>query len=75
MKEKGTTEYPSRGSPPHARTLRAKGLGPPAPDDQATLTRVARLAIPSLADYCIVDAVDERGKRRAVQAAHVDPEK
>jgi hypothetical protein len=43
---------------------------------EETLVRVARLAVPALADWCIVDVLDEDGvtiKQVAVSAA--DPEK
>ncbi len=43
---------------------------------EATLSKVAHLAVPELADWCAVDIVDEKGrppKRLAV--AHVDPGK
>jgi signal transduction histidine kinase/DNA-binding response OmpR family regulator len=44
-------------------------------DYQVTLERVARLAVPSLADFCIVDLVEEDGKIRRVATAHADPHK
>jgi PAS domain S-box-containing protein len=42
-------------------------------DVEATLSQVARLVVPMLADYCYVDVVDERGAIRDVAVAHVDP--
>jgi serine phosphatase RsbU (regulator of sigma subunit) len=43
-------------------------------DYEATLTRVAELAVPTFADWCAIDLVkDERLRRLAV--AHVDPAK
>lgn len=42
-------------------------------DYDVTLRRVARLAVPYLADYCVVDLLEEgRGPPRLVAAAHVD---
>jgi signal transduction histidine kinase len=43
-------------------------------DYPATLAAVSRLAVGSLADWCVVDAFEE-GQARRVAAAHVDPEK
>jgi serine phosphatase RsbU (regulator of sigma subunit) len=40
-----------------------------------TLQRVARLAVPELADWCGVELVDEHGDTRQVAVAHVDPAK
>ena len=40
-----------------------------------TLQRVARLAVPELADWCGVELVDEHGESRQVAVAHVDPAK
>jgi PAS domain S-box-containing protein len=42
-------------------------------DYRATLSAVARLAVPRLADWCGVDVVDESGRLRRVAVAHVDP--
>jgi PAS domain S-box-containing protein len=43
-------------------------------DYRATLASVARLVVPTLADYCLIDeATPERGSRR-VASAHADPE-
>ncbi|MGN6370447.1 MAG: ATP-binding protein [Phycisphaerae bacterium] len=44
-------------------------------DYEATLTTVAKLAIPDLADWCTVDLADEDGSIRRVAVAHSDPEK
>ncbi len=38
-----------------------------------TLQRVARLAVPQLADWCAVDLLDERGKIERVAVHHADP--
>jgi signal transduction histidine kinase len=42
-------------------------------DYEATLATVARLAVPFLADYCIVDILDDSGTIRRVATAHADP--
>jgi PAS domain S-box-containing protein len=45
-------------------------------DYQTTLSSLTHLAVPDLADYCIVDVVDEQGERlERVGVAHVDPAK
>ncbi len=44
-------------------------------DYQETLRNVAWLAVPELADWCVVDLVDDAGARQQVVAAHPDPEK
>jgi PAS domain S-box-containing protein len=44
-------------------------------DYEETLQRVARLAVPDLADWCAVDVVDAGGRLDQVAVAHVDPEK
>ncbi len=40
-----------------------------------TLKRIARLLVPELADWCLLDAVDEDGTVSQVAAAHADPGK
>ncbi len=42
-------------------------------DYEATLTRVARLAVPHIADWCNVDLVGEDGQVHRVALAHADP--
>ncbi|NIY07848.1 MAG: PAS domain-containing protein [Gemmatimonadetes bacterium] len=42
-------------------------------DYEETLGRVARLAIPLLADYCVVDVLHDDGTVERAAAAHVDP--
>ncbi len=42
-------------------------------DYEATLATVARLAVPVVADWCAVDAVDARGRIRRLAIAHSDP--
>ncbi|MBZ4399718.1 PAS domain S-box protein [Myxococcus sp. AS-1-15] len=44
-------------------------------DSRTTMAAVTGLAVPALADGCIVGLVDEHGQVRAVQAAAVSPEK
>src|SRR5205814_1606918 len=44
-------------------------------DYQQTLTKVAQLAVPTLADWCVVDVVDDNGQIQRLAAAHVDPAK
>jgi signal transduction histidine kinase/PAS domain-containing protein len=41
-------------------------------DFQSTLRAVAQLAVPTLADYCIVDLLTDDGQLRRVASAHVD---
>jgi PAS domain S-box-containing protein len=50
-----------------ASTLLASGL-----DYAATLERIARLAVPHLADWCSVEVLEE-GKLVSLAVAHVDP--
>jgi PAS domain S-box-containing protein len=40
-----------------------------------TLDRVARLAVPFLADWCVIELLDDDGGSRRVAVAHVDPAK
>ena len=42
---------------------------------KATLSTVARLAVPHFADWCAVDVVDKNGILSRVAVAHVEPEK
>jgi PAS domain S-box-containing protein len=44
-------------------------------DHEETLRRIAQLAVPSFADWCAVDLIDESGGLKRVAAAHVDPDK
>jgi serine phosphatase RsbU (regulator of sigma subunit)/anti-sigma regulatory factor (Ser/Thr protein kinase) len=44
-------------------------------DYEATLASIARLAVPRVADWCIVDLLDEQGVIRQVGVAHGDPAK
>ena len=42
-------------------------------DYEATLERLARLTVPALADYCLIDMVDEDGAVARVATSHADP--
>jgi PAS domain S-box-containing protein len=44
-------------------------------DYAETLRRVARLAVPQIADWCAVDVLDEHGRLERVAVHHSDPEK
>jgi PAS domain S-box-containing protein len=44
-------------------------------DVEATLERLASLAVPRVADWCTVELVDASGDLRTVALAHVDPTK
>ncbi|MDQ3899470.1 MAG: GAF domain-containing protein, partial [Actinomycetota bacterium] len=44
-------------------------------DYEATLTDLARLAVPILGDWCSIDVIEEQGQARRVATAHVDPAK
>ena len=44
-------------------------------DYRSTLTKVAQLAVPALADWCVIDALDEDDTIRRVTVTHVDPSK
>ena len=42
-------------------------------DEETTFASIARLAVPTLGDWCTVDLVGEDGTVRRVAAAHADP--
>jgi PAS domain S-box-containing protein len=44
-------------------------------DYQATLTSLARLAVPRLADWCAIDMLEEDGSITPLAVTHKDPEK
>jgi PAS domain S-box-containing protein len=44
-------------------------------DYEKTLAKVARLAVPRLADWCGIDMLDEAGGIKQLAVAHVDPAK
>jgi PAS domain S-box-containing protein len=43
-------------------------------DYQETLRRIARLAVPQIADWCAVDVLDEHGELERVAVHHRDPQ-
>lgn len=53
-----------------ASTLLASSL-----DYATTLARVAKLAVPKLADWCMVELEDPDGRLRRVAVVHADPDK
>jgi PAS domain S-box-containing protein len=44
-------------------------------DYERTLTDLGRLAVPALADFCLLDLVEDDGSLREIVLAHIDPEK
>ncbi|HLZ09224.1 MAG TPA: PAS domain S-box protein, partial [Chloroflexota bacterium] len=44
-------------------------------DDNLTLQKIAQLAVPSLADWCLIDILDEGGRLRRLAAVKADPSK
>jgi PAS domain S-box-containing protein len=44
-------------------------------DYTSTLQKIARLAVPFFADWCVVDMADEVGSLRRLAVAHADPDK
>src|SRR3989449_3091463 len=44
-------------------------------DYEATLRNLARLAVPELGDWCVIDMLGEQGQMRRVAVAHVMPAK
>jgi PAS domain S-box-containing protein len=44
-------------------------------DYKSTMQRIARLAVPFFADWCIVDAIDAQGQIARTAFAHANPEK
>jgi signal transduction histidine kinase len=44
-------------------------------DYRDTLRRVAELAVPALADWCVVDVLDDKADLQRLAVAHVDPTK
>ena len=44
-------------------------------DFEQTLARVARLAVPAIADWCAIDMVEDGERLRRIAAAHADPAK
>jgi PAS domain S-box-containing protein len=52
---------------------RAAGVTASSSDYETTLRRVAELAVRELADWCLVDVVDEDGSLIRLAAAHAEP--
>ena len=44
-------------------------------DDRKSLESLATLTVPSFADWCIVDLLDDEGVLRQLSVVHVDPER
>lgn len=44
-------------------------------DYEETLPKVARLAVPGFADWCVIELAGDSGTSVAVEVAHVDPDK
>ncbi|HEX8906759.1 MAG TPA: GAF domain-containing sensor histidine kinase, partial [Longimicrobiaceae bacterium] len=44
-------------------------------DYEITFQKLARLVVPALADYCLIDEAEPGGGLRRIARAHVDPEK
>ena len=44
-------------------------------DYETTLASLAQLAVPTLADWCVVDVLEDGGSLRRLALAHVDPSK
>lgn len=42
-------------------------------DYRTTFANVARLVVPTIADYCLIDEMDESGSLRRIALAHADP--
>ena len=72
------TGSPRRRSPPAERQLvflaDASTELASSLDYQITLAKVAQLAVPTFADWCAIDVVDD-GRLHRVAVAHVDPAK
>ncbi|TKC97057.1 GAF domain-containing protein [Polyangium fumosum] len=44
-------------------------------DLRTTLANLARLSVPTLCDYCVIDLLEEDGRLHRVESVHVDPAK
>lgn len=44
-------------------------------DYKTTLDNVARLVVPEIADWCVIDLIDEKGEIQLTTVSHVDPAK
>ncbi|CAN5856638.1 hypothetical protein BH11GEM2_BH11GEM2_24640 [soil metagenome] len=59
----------------HAAVDNALGVLGTSLDYEWNLAAVTRLVVPTLADYCSIDLVDEAGAIRRVSSTHVNPQK
>ncbi len=59
----------------HAAVDNALGVLGTSLDYEWNLAAVTRLVVPTLADYCSIDLVDESGELRRVSSTHADAEK
>ena len=59
----------------HAAVDNALGVLGTSLDFEWNLAAVTRLVVPTLADYCSIDIVDESGALRRVSSTHVNPQK
>ena len=59
----------------HAAVDNALGVLGTSLDYEWNLAAVTRLLVPTLADYCSIDLVDEAGAIRRVSSTHIDPQK
>jgi PAS domain S-box-containing protein len=71
--EEAALEQAERARGQMAFLAEASALLTSSLDYRKTLSRVAKLAVPWLADWCSVDVLEE-GELRAVAMAHADPE-
>jgi PAS domain S-box-containing protein len=55
--------------------LKAEEVFASSLDERTILQRLARLAVPRLADWCTVDLIDENGAVDRIAVEHVDPSK
>src|ERR671926_958535 len=53
---------------------RASGVLAGTLDYEQTLSEVARLAVPDVADWCAIDVVEADGSRRQITSVHPDPQ-
>ena len=64
-----------RAEDSHRFLAEASGLLASSLDYETTLASVAKLAVPKLADWCIVHIAEENGELRQLAVAHADPAK
>lgn len=55
--------------------IEASGVIASSLDYETTLTSVTRMAVPTLADWCAIDILDEEQMPKRLAVAHVDPAK